>query len=124
MSKSNTYMLRVPKGETKARERELIFEDIVTKNSLNECKYQATDSKSNMNLKYDKYRSSCCGTRVKTDCHDLGCCGGTSSVPGLMHWFKVFAAVAYVTAEARIQFLAQDLPYAMGIVIKFKNKIK
>ena len=34
MSKSSMCVIRVPKGKTRAKERELILEDIIAKNSL------------------------------------------------------------------------------------------
>ena len=52
-----------------------------------------------------------------------GCFRGMGSIPGLARWFigsSISAAVAEVVAEAWIQSVAQDLPYAMGVAIKKK----
>ena len=48
-------------------------------------------------------------------------------VPSLEQWVKesgVAAAVAWVTAPARIQSLAWELAYAVGAAIKKKKKKK
>ena len=41
------------------------------------------------------------------------------SISGLVQWVKGFGVTA---AEACIQSLAQELPYAMGVAIKKKKK--
>ena len=46
--------------------------------------------------------------------------------PSPTQWVKgssIAAAMAWVTAEAQIQSLAQELPYAMGTAIKKKKSI-
>ena len=43
---------------------------------------------------------------------------GAGSIPGLTSGSSVAATVAEVTAAAQIQFLAQELPYAMSAAIK------
>ena len=51
----------------------------------------------------------------ESDCSSSGHCGGVGSVPGLAQWVKgprVATAEAQVAAEAWIQSLAQELPYA------------
>ena len=49
------------------------------------------------------------------------------SIPGqaqLGKGFSIAAAVAWVTAVAQIQYLAWELPYAVGPAIKKKKKKK
>lgn len=59
MSKSNTCIIRVPKQKIRANDKEPIFEDIIAKKSSKLMKkYQAIDSKSNMNPKCNKYKEN------------------------------------------------------------------
>ena len=47
-------------------------------------------------------------------------------IPGLAQWIKgasIAAGVVWVAAVARIQFLVQELPHAMGVAMK-KIKVK
>ena len=57
----------------------------------------------------------------------LSCYGGTGSIPGLAQWVKGFSvaiAEAQVAAVAWIQFLARELPNAVGAAIKLnKNNL-
>ena len=51
---------------------------------------------------------------------------GVGSAPGLAQQVKgsgVATAASWVTAVARIQFLAWELPYAVGAAIKKKKKL-
>ena len=52
-------------------------------------------------------------------------CRGKGSIPGLAQWIKgssIAAAVAEAAPLARIQTLAQELPYTVGDPIKKKKK--
>ena len=42
-------------------------------------------------------------------------------VPTVVQWIKNLTAAAQVTAEARVQSLAQELPYALGAAFKKKK---
>ena len=43
-------------------------------------------------------------------------------VPTVVQWVKNPPAAAQATAEAQIESLAQELPYAVGVAIKLKQK--
>ena len=48
-------------------------------------------------------------------------------IPGPVRWAKgskVATAVVWVPAAARIQSLAQEFPYSVGVTIKLKKKKK
>ena len=68
-----------------------------------------------------------CGPEKKTtesDCSGLGRFGAVGSVPSSVPWIKgshVAEAAAWVTAMAQIQFLASELPHAMGVTMIFRK---
>ena len=55
-------------------------------------------------------------------------CGDVSLTPGSVQWVKgsgitgITTAMAWVTAQAQIQSLARELPYAMGVAIKKQKR--
>ena len=54
----------------------------------------------------------------------MGLCKCAGSIPGPEQWVKQFGvatAMAHVTAEAQIQSLAQEFPYAVSVAIKVKR---
>ena len=57
----------------------------------------------------------------------LALCRGECWIPNIAQWIKGFGidgAAAEVTAEARIQPLAQELPYVLGAAIKKREREK
>ena len=53
--------------------------------------------------------------------YSLGHYRGVCLIPGSAQWVKGSSvAVLWVVAAARIQSLAQELPYALGAAIKIK----
>ena len=53
-------------------------------------------------------------------CNGLGGYGDKGSIPGPAQWIKgsgIAAAAVYFVAVAQIQYLAQELPYAVGMAI-------
>lgn len=62
---------------------------------------------------------------VKNDCSAVGCCGGMGWIPSPVQQFKgssIDATVAWVMAEAQIQSLAGELPYATELARKWEKK--
>ena len=47
-----------------------------------------------------------------------------NGVPAVAQWVKNPTAAARVATEAQVQFLARELPYAVGVTIKKKKKKK
>ena len=52
---------------------------------------------------------------LESNCSSLGHCGGLGLIPGLVQWVK---RSGVATAVARIQSLARELPYAVGVAVK------
>ena len=70
--------------------------------------------------------SPCCSGLV-SDCSSLGHCRGASSIPGPVQWIKgsgIDTAMAEVASVVWVQSLAQELPYAVSIAIKFLKRKK
>ena len=45
-------------------------------------------------------------------------------VSTVVHWVKNLMATAWVSAEAQVQSLAQELPYVVGVALKGKKTKK
>ena len=58
-----------------------------------------------------------CVVDYRSDCSSSGCYGGVGSVPGSVQWVK---GSGVASAEAWIQSLAWELPYAMATAITNK----
>ena len=56
--------------------------------------------------------------KKESDCSGSGPCGGAGLIPSLAQWVKGSSVAA---AEAEIQSLARELPYAVSLDIKKKK---